>query len=352
VNESTRIKPGILPTGATTPLPGAVVEPPPSLPVRAEPTGLPAAVGRRRGFRWGIALVASAVALVAGIAVIDAVVWLNDLFARSVALGAVATAFLAAVPVALLGFAGSEYRNLRRLRSAQEIRAVGHALVQASGSFEGRGFIAELVRLTSGNPLGRVLCEQYRDALSDAHDDREALELFERIVLQPLDAHAYGAIRRAARDTAIGTSVSPVGGIDALIVIWRSMRMVREIAEVYGLRPTRLSILALVRRMFVTATFSVTADMVGDVVGAHLGGRVAGLISGKLAEGVYAGVRTARLGLLAVDQCRPLPFRADDKPNLRQLVSQSLGALMPGQGREVGRETGRESGQDVDRLAP
>jgi uncharacterized membrane protein YcjF (UPF0283 family) len=40
-------------------------------------------------------------------------------------------------------------------------------------------------------------------------------------------------------------------------------------------------------------------------------------------------VRTARLGLLAVEQCRPLPFAADDRPNLRQLVAQSLGSLLP-----------------------
>jgi putative membrane protein len=81
--------------------------------------------------------------------------------------------------------------------------------------------------------------------------------------------------------------------------------------------------------MLLTATFSVTTDMVGDIVGAHLGGRLAGLLSGKLAEGIYAGVRTARLGLLTVDQCRPLPFGEGNRPNLRQLVSQSLETLAP-----------------------
>ena len=83
----------------------------------------------------------------------------------------------------------------------------------------------------------------------------------------------------------------------------------------------------------VIVSCAVTADVVGDVLGAHVGGRLAGLVSGKLAEGVFAGVRTARLGLLAIEQCRPLPFAADDRPNLRQLVSQSLGSLIqpPGQ---------------------
>ncbi len=329
MSDTTRIKPGILPSGATTPIPGAVIEPVPSLPVPVEAAALADAARRRSGIRWGVALGISALLLVAGAIVIDAALWLDGLFARSAWLGAAAAALFGSVVVALVGFVGGEYRNLLRLRSAQSIREQGHRLSQASGRFEGRGFMNDLLRLTSGNPAGRALCEQYRDAIADTHDDREAMELFERIVLRPLDEAAYAAVRRAARDTAIGASVSPVAGIDALIVLWRSLRMVREVAQVYGLRPTRLSVLALVRRMFVTATFAVTADVIGDVLGAHLGGRLAGLVSGKLAEGVFAGVRTARLGLLAIEQCRPLPFAADDRPNLRQLVAQSLGSLLP-----------------------
>jgi len=326
VNDTVRIKPGILPSGTTTPLPGAVLEPEPALP--AVLPSAPDLVRPRRGFRWGRALALSAVTLVVGIGVIDAATWIDDLFARSTALGVVGTALFGAVAAALIGFAGSEYRNLLRLRSAQGIREEGYRLAQSAGTFEGRGFMADLVKLTSASPVGRELCDQFRDALADTHDDREAMQLFERLVLRPLDDVAYGAIRRAARDTVVGASISPVGGLDAAIVLWRSTRMVREIAEVYGLRPTRLSLFALVRRMIVTAAFSVTTDMVADIVGAHVGGRVAGLVSGKLAEGIYAGVRTGRLGILAIEQCRPLPFAADDRPNLRQLISQSLGSLI------------------------
>ncbi len=331
MNGETRIKPGILPSGAATPIPGAVIEPAPSLPVPVE--SAPPATAKRRGVRWGVALAVSLALLISGVVVIDAALWLADLFERSAWLGTAGALLFGGAVVSLVGFIGGEYRNLMRLRSAQTIREQGYLLAQASNRFEGRGFMSDLVRLTANSRTGRVLCEQYRDAIADTHDDREAMQLFERIVLRPLDEAAYAAVRRAARDTAIGASVSPIAGLDALIVLWRSLRMVREVGEVYGLRPTRLSVLALIRRMFLTATFAVTADVVGDVLGAHLGGRLAGLVSGKLAEGVFAGVRTARLGLLAIEQCRPLPFAADDRPNLRQLVSQSLGSLIqsPGQ---------------------
>ena len=90
----TRIKPGILPSGATTPIPGAVIEPAPSLPVSVEATALPSA--RRRGVRWGIALGASLALLISGVVVIDAALWLADLFERSAWLGGVGTVAIVA----------------------------------------------------------------------------------------------------------------------------------------------------------------------------------------------------------------------------------------------------------------
>lgn len=323
----TQIKPGILPGGATTPLPGSALDYPPLVPVgQALPEILPAK--RRRGFRWGVALGVSLAAFLATLITVDASLWVADLFDRSPLLGFGAAGLLVAVIGSAIGLTASEVRSLMRLRAAGEIRDQGHRFLQGAGKFEGHGYLNDLMRLISSHPAGRQLCDRFRDAHSDTHDDREALQLFERIVLRPLDEQAQAAIRRAARDTAVGASVSPIAGIDAAIVIWRSLRMIREIGEIYGLRPSRLGVLSLIRRMLVTATFTVTADMVGDVIGAHMGGRLAGILSGKLAEGVYAGVRTARLGLFTLEQVRPLPFAEGDRPNLRQLVSQSFASLL------------------------
>ncbi|MGH6932040.1 MAG: DUF697 domain-containing protein, partial [Dongiaceae bacterium] len=261
MNEPVHIKPGILPVGVATPVKGGLLDTIPEKPGDLAPIETMTPVAKPRRFRWGLALGTSAALAVIGVTVIDAVAWLSDLFARSIALGGVAAFLLGAVLATAVGFTLGEIRNLMRLRSAQEIRRRGHELSKAVGIFESHGFVADLVGLVSGNPRGRLLCEQFRDALTDTHDDREALLLFDRMVLSPLDGAALAVVRRGARDAAIGTSVSPVAGLDALIVIWRSLRMMREIGAVYGLRPTRLAIFALARRMLMTATFSVTTDM-------------------------------------------------------------------------------------------
>ena len=179
MTDTTRIKPGILPSGTTTPIPGAVIEPPPSLPVPVETVAVTDMSRRRSGIRWGIALGVSALLLIAGVVVIDAVLWLDGLFARSAWLGAAAAALFGSVLVALVGFIGGEYRNLLRLRSAQAIREQGYLLAQASGRFEGRGFMNDLLRLTwdttiralyPGEEMGaKLLYDGERAALPDRY---------------------------------------------------------------------------------------------------------------------------------------------------------------------------------------
>jgi putative membrane protein len=58
---------------------------------------------------------------------------------------------------------------------------------------------------------------------------------------------------------------------------------------------------------------------------------LAARLSARAAQGIGAGLLTARLGIKAMELCRPLPWLEGDKPKLgdfrRQLVSQLKNAL-------------------------
>ena len=99
-----------------------------------------------------------------------------------------------------------------------------------------------------------------RDMIADTHRDREMLALFNREVMQRLDREAYAVVARGARGAAVGVSVSPIAAVDAAVTLWRSARMVREVAQVYGFRPTGASLLALARNAVANAAFSAAAE--------------------------------------------------------------------------------------------
>ena len=56
----------------------------------------------------------------------------------------------------------------------------------------------------------------------------------------------------------------------------------------------------------------------------HLGGAVTERIATSAADAVYASYRMARLGIIVMDLCRPIPFREDEVPSVGSLVGNVL----------------------------
>jgi putative membrane protein len=92
------------------------------------------------------------------------------------------------------------------------------------------------------------------------------------------------------------------------------------VADLYGGRPGAIGLFRLIKA--VLSHLAVTGSIaVGDTLLHQLIGHgVAGRLSAKLGEGVVNGLMTARIGLSAMDVCRPLPFRAAERPQLRDLT--------------------------------
>jgi putative membrane protein len=70
----------------------------------------------------------------------------------------------------------------------------------------------------------------------------------------------------------------------------------------------------------VTGTIAVGDTLLQQVVGHGLAGR----LSARLGEGVVNGMMTARIGLSAMDVCRPMPFLRAERPRLKDLAGDLL----------------------------
>ena len=174
--------------------------------------------------------------------------------------------------------------------------------------------------------------EHFRRAATTAHSDAQVLDLLADAVVRPLDRLAYQAVSRASRDVGLGVTMSPFGLLDAGIVVWRGLRMVREVAAVYGFRPGVFAHWGLVRRILYAAATQGAADFVADALLSHVGARLAGLLSARVGEGVLSGMRMARLGIITMAACRPLPFQEQDKVSIARLgteVTSALGSTDP-----------------------
>jgi putative membrane protein len=205
--------------------------------------------------------------------------------------------------------------ELRKLNEVSTFAGRATVLRENGGRGEGLAFASRVIEPYAKRSDMKNRIAAFRGAVTSAHSDVQVLEILADKVVRPLDAQAYPMVARAARDTAMGVALSPFGLLDAGLMIWRTLGMVREVAQVYGFRPGFFGQVMLVRRILSTAATAGIGDFAGDVLVAQVGG----LLSAKAGEGMLTGMRTARLGLVAMEACRPLSFAEEDRASIVRL---------------------------------
>jgi putative membrane protein len=295
----------------------------------ADPAQLPVPVDTprvpvRHGFRWGTvfwAALGGLVLLGSGLGIVNLI---EDLFARSESFGYLGLAFAIVAALALTVVTSREAFGLMRLAAIEKLHLRAAAVLVSDDRAASRAIVDDLIKLAHQNPqLARA-----RAALAGHTDDiidgADMIRLAERELMTPLDQEARRLVSSAAQRVSIVTAVSPRALIDVVFVFVASLRMIRQLARLYGGRPGALGMVKLMRH--VIGHLAITGGMAASdsLVQQMLGHGIAAKLSQRLGEGVLNGLLTARLGLAAIDVTRPLPFTALPRPALADLAKDLL----------------------------
>ncbi len=289
-----------------------------------------AAIAARRPSRLARWFWSLAVALVGFVVSLAAWDYITGLLERSVILGGIATGLIALLCVVLLVVAMRELAAFGRLRRLDTIQ---HQAAEAleTGDLKGaRDVVAALNRLYGAREDTAWGRAELRDRQGDILDADGLLGLAETTLIAPLDARAMREVEGAARQVATVTAIVPLALADLFTALTANLRMIRRIAEVYGGRAGTLGSWRLTRSVLTHLVATGAVAVGDDLIGSVAGGGVLSKVSRRFGEGVVNGALTARVGVAAIEVCRPLPFHATKRPSVTALVRRALTGLFRG----------------------
>ncbi len=269
--------------------PAARLEPPLPVAIPSAEVGPP----------WGTSALALSglVVLVLGLAGLSVGNFVTDQFARAAWLGWT-TLGVAGAGFGLIG-AGlwRELRALVALRRVDNLRA-GLASDDAERIMVAALSWAHMVR-------GGVAIEP---ALRAVNDPDAAIALLRAGPTQALRDAADRLGRVAAMQAVAGVAAIPSPALDVLFVAWRGVRLIRQVAALYGVRPGLLGTLSLLRRTAVAATLVGAANLAGNTAAHAVLSNP--LLAHALGDAAAAGIAARRLLVLAratAAACDPVP---------------------------------------------
>ncbi|WP_424942311.1 YcjF family protein [Aliiroseovarius crassostreae] len=274
--------------------------------------------------RWFWSLFLAIVGFMLSVAAYDFVTGLID---RNPALGVVALALLVAFLAVALALAVKEMLALVRLKRVDRLQHAVSEAIAHQDLGEARRAVDQLTRFYRGRAELKWGLDRLAERRDDMFDADSLVALAENELMSPLDQAALREVEAAARQVATVTAIVPVALADVIAALTSNIRMIRRVAEIYGGRAGTMGSWRLLRAVMTHLVATGAVAVGDDLLGSLAGGSILSKLSRRFGEGVVNGALTARVGVAAIETCRPLPFTARKRPAVSGIVKRALTGL-------------------------
>jgi len=251
-------------------------------------------------------------------------------FQQSVILGGV---YLTAVITGVLLISRLLWREYRMLRSLKRNQLHRHEANRLLNSEQVGGAIPWLEKLNKHQQLDNF--ENFKNQVATHHSDKEIMSLYANSLLITQDNQAKKLINRFATESALLVALSPIALVDMMAVLWRGTKLIEQIGRIYGIGFGYASRIKLYRMLIKQVMFVGSAELVSDLAATALSAELLGKLSGRAAQGVSAGIFTARIGYKAMELSRPLPRLENKRSLLKGTVQGIASKIMSRKGAET-----------------
>jgi putative membrane protein len=244
-------------------------------------------------------------------------------FQQSVVLGGV---YLTAVLSGVLLIGRMLWREYRMLRSLKRNQLHRHEADRLLNSEQVGGALPWLEKLNKHQKLNNF--DSFKKQVAQHHSDKEIMTLYANSLLITQDTQAKKLINRFATESALLVALSPIALVDMMAVLWRGTKLIEQIGKIYGIGFGYASRIKLYRMLIKQVMFVGSAELISDLAATALSAELLGKLSGRAAQGVSAGIFTARIGYKAMELSRPLPKLEHKRSLLKGTVQSIAGKIL------------------------
>lgn len=274
-----------------------------------------------RLFLGGLALLMLAV-------IAQSVQWLIDTWLEKQWIAFVFAVGFFGVSLAGVGAIVNEWRKLRALRAHYYRQQQSQAFrLDVNTSGENAQKFCQMVLAHMSNAVVQRNAERWSAQLNEGYNAQEVLYLFEENVLKPLDEQVKKQISKSAVENALIVAVSPLAWVDVLMIAWRNLALVNQITRAYGMELGYISRLRLFKMVLMNMAFAGATEIATDLGADFFTQNLTAKFSMRTAQCIGVGLLTARLGLKAMEFCRPITFQENERPKLSVVRQTLLSAL-------------------------
>lgn len=274
--------------------------------------------------RWFWGLLLAVLGAVVSVAAWD---FATGLIARIPILGYAVSVLIVALLLVALAAILRELAAFARLSRMDKLQSRAEAALSEDSLPKARAVVGDLERLYVRRPELDWTRARFADRRDEQFDAAALFALTEAEMLGPLDSAARAEVEAAARQVATVTAIVPLALADVVAALTANLRMIRRIAEIYGGRSGVLGSWRLTRAVMTHLVATGAVAVGDDLIGSVAGGNVLSKLSRRFGEGIVNGALTARVGIAAMEVCRPLPFSRAARPSVTGTVKRALTGL-------------------------
>lgn len=272
---------------------------------------------------WGVRLIFSLVTL---LIVIESVLFFHEGFNQSPITASIYAALFCTIATVFGRTVYKEFKSLRALKKRKLQQDKVLDALHSADSIDARK-VCDDIATQLPSDVHNAIDKQWSKTIPLELSQKEVLSVFSSTVLANTDTKGIDKITKFSAEATVLVALSPIAIVDMMILFWRNLKMIDEISQLYGLQLSYWARIKLIRQVFVNMAYAGASELIVDVGADLIGADLLGKLSSRLAQGLGAGMLTARLGIQTMKMCRPIPFSPQNSPKIKDVRKQLIAQI-------------------------